>query len=80
MWQEETEATNASSGSTASSIENGTRTACGDDDAGTSIPPSNDHVCPRVYRFFVKLSGESVFQEIFAVYVLMLVVIAGPVL
>src|SRR5690242_15345055 len=46
MWQLEIEATKASSGSTAASTENGSRTTCGDDDAGTSTPPSKRQVCP----------------------------------
>lgn len=41
MWQLEIDATNASSGSTASALEYGTGTECGDDDAATSAPPSN---------------------------------------
>ena len=43
MWQLDRLATSASSGSTASARENGSRTDSGDDEAGTVTPPSNDH-------------------------------------
>ena len=43
MWQLDTAATNASSGSTASSRERGSGTTDGDEDAATVMPPSNDH-------------------------------------
>src|SRR5207237_445919 len=43
-WQLESAATSASSGSTAASTDNGTRTTCGEDDAGTSTPPSKRQV------------------------------------
>src|SRR2546428_74859 len=49
MWQLESDATKASSGSTLAGLENGTRTAAGEDDAATVIPPSNLHVCSREY-------------------------------
>ena len=48
MWQLESEATNASSGSTAASTDIGMRTTFGEEDAGTSMPPSKRHVCPRL--------------------------------
>ncbi|BCR22963.1 hypothetical protein KAM426_04900 [Aquipseudomonas alcaligenes] len=41
MWQLDNEATKASSGSTAATSEQGNGTTCGEDDAGTSTPPSN---------------------------------------
>ncbi len=44
MWQLDSAATNASSGSTAASTEKGSRTECGEEEAGTSIPPSNRQV------------------------------------
>jgi hypothetical protein len=53
MWQLDSEATNASSGSTACALEYGTLTTDGDEDAGTSIPPSNVHVCARLYLLSV---------------------------
>ena len=40
MWQEESEATNASSGSMAASTDMGSGTTAGEADAGTSMPPS----------------------------------------
>ncbi|KGS86909.1 hypothetical protein X976_3602 [Burkholderia pseudomallei MSHR7500] len=45
MWQLDSAATNASSGSTAVGSENGTRTTCGELDAGTRTPPSKRHSC-----------------------------------
>jgi len=47
MWQEERDATNASSGSTARSSESGSGTTAGEEDAGTSRPPSKDHAWSR---------------------------------
>jgi hypothetical protein len=38
----------ASSGSTAASTDMGTGTTCGEDDAGTSTPPSNCQECARL--------------------------------
>jgi hypothetical protein len=40
MWQLDSAATNASSGSTAEGSENGARTTSGELDPGTSVPPS----------------------------------------
>jgi len=48
MWQLERAATRASSGSTAASTDIGTRTTCGEDEAGTSTPPSKCQVWPRL--------------------------------
>jgi hypothetical protein len=48
MWQLESDATNASSGSTAAGFDSGTLTALGDDDAATRTPPSNSHSCARL--------------------------------
>jgi len=48
MWQLESAATSASSGSTAASTDSGTRTTCGEEDAGTSIPPSKRQECARL--------------------------------
>jgi len=46
-WQLDSDATNASSGSIAAGSDNGTGTAWGDDDAGTSTPPSKVQRCAR---------------------------------
>ena len=49
MWQLETAATNASSGSTASATEIRQRArSSGDDDAGTAMPPSKLQLWPRL--------------------------------
>ena len=48
MWQLDSAATNASSGSTPAGSERGTRTTCGDDEARTIAPPSNSHSCARL--------------------------------
>jgi hypothetical protein len=50
MWQLEREATKASSGSTARGSEYGSGTTDGDDEPGTSTPPSNISLCARLYR------------------------------
>ena len=57
MWQLESAATNASSGSTASAREYGSRTDSGEDEAGTVMPPSNDHVWPRLYLMSAERSA-----------------------
>jgi hypothetical protein len=49
IWQLESDATNASSGSTADSIEKGNGTICGDEEAGTTAPPSKLQECAREY-------------------------------
>src|SRR6185503_2680872 len=49
MWQLETDATNASSGSTCAGFEYGAGTTEGEGDAGTMTPPSKVHVCSREY-------------------------------
>src|SRR3954447_7622893 len=49
MWQLDSEATNASSGSTLAGFDSGARTTAGDDDAGTVSPPSKLQVCSREY-------------------------------
>ena len=49
MWQLESEATSASSGSTPAGSEKGIRTTLGDDEAGTTAPPSNAQLCARLY-------------------------------
>jgi hypothetical protein len=49
MWQLESDATNASSGSTALAFENGGGTTDGEDEAGTVTPPSKVQVCSREY-------------------------------
>ena len=50
MWQLDTDATKASSGSTAAGFDRGGRTTLGEADAATVIPPSNVHVCSRENR------------------------------
>src|SRR5262245_30090617 len=54
MWQLDRDATNASSGSTASGFEYGGGTTCGDELAGTSKPPSKRQRCSRLYRLSTK--------------------------
>ena len=56
MWQLDSEATKASSGSTAASTDIGTRTTCGEAEAGTSSPPSKCQVCARLKRLSVKVA------------------------
>ena len=48
MWQFDSDATNISSGSTAEASDMGSGTTCGDDEAGTSTPPSKRSVCRRL--------------------------------
>jgi len=48
MWQLDSAATNASSGSTFSATACGNGTMCGDADAGTTRPPSNAHSWARL--------------------------------
>ena len=47
MWQLDSEATNASSGSTAVGSDCGAGTTCGDDEPGTTAPPSKRQRCAR---------------------------------
>ena len=47
MWQLDSEATNASSGSTAAASDSGSGTTCGELEAGTTAPPSKLHWCAR---------------------------------
>jgi hypothetical protein len=49
MWQLESDATKASSGSTADSIEKGNGTICGEEEARTTAPPSKLQECAREY-------------------------------
>src|SRR6187401_816996 len=56
MWQLASEATNASSGSTAFGFDNGSFTTCGEEEAGTVTPPSNSHWCARLYLLSEKTS------------------------
>src|SRR5580658_4740845 len=65
MWQLETAATNASSGSTLAGLLMGTGTTDGEADAGTTTPPSKVQVCSREYRPLRK-SGPLHFQRIVA--------------
>jgi hypothetical protein len=48
MWQLDSAATSASSGSTPAGSEKGTRTTLGEDEAGTSAPPSKLQRCARL--------------------------------
>jgi hypothetical protein len=48
MWQLESEATNASSGSTAAAVEYGSGTMWGDAEAGTLTPSSKLQRCSRL--------------------------------
>jgi len=48
MWQPDSAATYASSGSTPAGSESGTRTTCGELDASTTAPPSKRHRCARL--------------------------------
>src|SRR5690606_38312496 len=57
MWQLESEATKASSGSTEDSSDWGSGTTCGELDAGTFAPPSNRHSCARLYLLSTKGSS-----------------------
>src|ERR1044071_7454563 len=66
MWQLDTAAINASSGSTFAPLEYGGGTMDGDDDAGTVSPPSKLHVCSREYLPLRK-SGPVHFQRMMAV-------------
>src|SRR3972149_7357991 len=65
MWQLETAATKASSGSTLAGFDHGIGTADCDGEAGTVTPPSNDQVCSREYRPLRK-SGPLRFQRMVA--------------
>src|SRR5262245_57079966 len=56
MWQLDSEATSASSGSTAAATDMGSGTTCGDDDAATSVPPSNNQRGPREKRASVNVA------------------------
>src|SRR5262245_5514109 len=56
MWQLDSEATSASSGSTAAATDMGSGTTCGDAEAGTSIPPSNSQRWPREKRASVNVA------------------------
>jgi hypothetical protein len=68
MWQLDSAATSASSGSTASVRDSGSRTDSGEDEAGTVTPPSKAHVCARLNLMSVKGSLEPRFHETVAVY------------
>jgi hypothetical protein len=65
MWQLDTAATYASSGSTLAGLDQGAGTTEGDGDAGTTTPPSKVHVCSREYLPFTKSVPEH-FQLIVA--------------
>src|ERR1700722_6033010 len=67
MWQLETAATKASSGSTLAGLLMGTGTTAGEAEAGTTNPPSKVHVCSREYLPLRK-SGPLHFQRMVALY------------
>ena len=54
MWQLETAATKASSGSTAAGSDQGSFTECGELEPGTTAPPSKRHWWARLYCWSVK--------------------------
>src|SRR5262245_53263503 len=68
MWQLDSAATSASSGSTASAREKGTFTDNGEEEAETFTPPSNDHSCARLNLPSAKASPLARFQETAALY------------
>ena len=67
MWQLESEATSASSGSTPAGSEKGTLTTLGEDEAGTTAPPSNVQRWARLYWPSTKRSSGLRFQRIVAI-------------
>jgi hypothetical protein len=73
MWQLDTEATKASSGSTAAVLEYGAGTIDGEAEAGTTAPPSKDQLCRRVNFPCAKVSLSD-FQLTVALCWLMLLV------
>src|SRR5215207_1053901 len=70
MWQDDSDATNASSGSTASVFEIGGGTTLGELDAGTVTAPSKRHSWPREYLLSVNAALLGRVQITVAVYVL----------
>src|SRR5580693_5872384 len=76
MWQLDNEATSASSGSTPAGSEKGTRTTLGEDEAGTTAPPSNVQLCARLYLPSMKRSSGLRRHRMVATYVDMRVSLA----
>src|SRR5262245_65820803 len=72
MWQEDSEATNASSGSTASGLESGTGTTPGELEAVTTLPPSKRHSWAREYLLSLKAAPVGRSQTTIAECVLIL--------
>src|SRR5437763_8661814 len=70
MWHDDSEATNASSGSTPFGSFQGAGTMCGLGEAGTTAPPSKTHSCARLYWPLAKSPSPVRLQRIVAVYVL----------
>src|SRR5690349_18274993 len=68
MWQDDSEATKASSGSTAFAFDCGTGTTCGELDAGTTVPPSKRHSCAREYLLSVYFASAARCQTTVAAY------------
>src|SRR5215207_4028811 len=71
MWQDESDATNASSGSPASVFEGGGGTTLGELGAGTVTAPSKRHSWPREDLLSVSAAAPGRVQITVAVYVLM---------
>src|SRR4051794_27514134 len=70
MWQDDSEATNASSGSTLAGSFHGAGTTCGLGEAGTVRPPSKLHSCARLYWPLAKSPSPVRRQRMVALYVL----------
>src|SRR5687768_4948421 len=69
MWHDDSDATNASSGSTPAGWPHGSGTMCGLGPAGTTAPPSNAHSCARLYWPLAKSPSPVRLQRMVAVYV-----------
>ena len=73
MWQLDSEATNASSGSTPAASDQGAGTMCGQAEAGTTAPPSKLQLCARLYWPLAKSSPGEADQRMVAVWVAILI-------
>ncbi len=67
MWHDDSEATNASSGSTPAGSDQRAGTTCGLALAGITGPPSNAHSCARLYWPLAKSPSPVRAQRIVAV-------------
>ena len=72
MWHEDSAATKASSGSTASSLDKGSGTTFGELEAGTTVPPSKRHSWARVYLLSLKAAPAGRSHTTVARYALMM--------